>query len=120
MKAFTFIVLAAFSLALAGCADMPIPKADNILTGSTSIKIGMTKNQVASVYGEPDSKQMVVAKEWGEYREEWFYKARYSGLPVGTDYLVENVFLYFDGENLTNISQKPLGKSEEVAKADAQ
>lgn len=120
MKTFVLIVIVLFSSALTGCSDMPVPKADNILTSSTSIKIGMSKDQVTSVYGEPDSKRMVVAKEWGGYREEWFYKARYSGLPVGTDYLVNDVFLYFDGENLTNISQKPLGKSEEVANADAQ
>ena len=103
------VVLCVF---LVGCADVEVPKTENILReplGEGSLKIGMTKAQVDSVYGAPDTKDMVDSGEWSQPREEWFYRATYSALPVGAGYLSEDLYLYFDGENLTNISRKPLG-----------
>jgi len=98
---------------LSGCADIDIPQGDRLLKdpiGEGSLKIGMTKDQVVDVYGDPDMKGTVVSGEWNEPREEWVYSATASTLPVGAGYLSEDLYLYFDGKNLTNISRKPLGK----------
>lgn len=107
-----FVFLCIF---LSGCADIEIPKGEQFLKdpiGEGSLRIGMTKDQVVSVYGEPDFKGPVSSEEWNQPREEWVYSATASTLPVGAGYLSEDLYLYFDGENLTNISRKPLGKGE--------
>jgi hypothetical protein len=74
----------------------------------------MTKAQVVEIYGEPDVKADTVSDKWGGMREEWVYRARYSALPVSAGYLSEDLYLYFDGENVTNISKEPLGKQKEI------
>jgi len=105
-----FLFLGVF---LAGCAGIKTPEPGQILKeplGQGSLRTGMTISQVISVYGEPDSKRTVSSNEWSRMREEWFYSGRYSALPVGAGYLKEDLYLYFDGDNLTNISRKPLGK----------
>ena len=107
-----FFVICVFT---AGCADIQAPSTDQILKnplGSGGLEIGMTKDRVISMYGEPDAKSTVQSREWNEPREEWFYGGRYSALPVNAGYLSQDLYLYFDGENLTNISKKPLGERE--------
>ncbi len=101
---------------LYGCAEMDMPTSNTVLKSpmsSGSVKIGMTKTQVLNQYGEPDLKRMVTSKEWGGTREEWYYSARTS-LPVGMGYLSESAYLYFDGENLTNIGSKAMGSAVQV------
>jgi hypothetical protein len=100
---------------VAGCADIEAPKASQVIKnplGPGSVKVGMTKPQVIDVYGEPDIRGTVTSDKWGGPREEWIYRGRYSALPVSAGYLAEDLYLYFDGQNLTNISKKPLGKQE--------
>ena len=82
--------------------------------GQGGLSIGMSKARVVDKYGEPDMKTFVTSPEWNEAREEWFYRARMDILPVNAGYLSDNLYLYFDGDNLTNISKKPLGKAEEA------
>jgi hypothetical protein len=109
-------------LAMAGCADIQAPRTDEILKqpmGSGGLYAGMTKAQVVERYGEPDIKGMVGSTGWNEPREEWVYQGRYSLLPVNAGYLSEDLYLYFDGENLTNISKKPLGMSEQEGSDDS-
>jgi hypothetical protein len=100
-------VISAFLLAsFIGCADMPVPSPDYIMErpiGTSSVKVGMTKDKVKEVWGEPYQINFVEDKEkWGGAREEWVYKA-YSDLPVNAGYLSKTKRLYFDGDNLTNI-----------------
>ena len=100
---------------MAGCADIQAPRPGEMLRqpmGSGGLHSGMTKAQVVERYGEPDIKSMAFSDEWKEPREEWVYRGRYSALPVGVGYLTNDLYLYFDGDNLTNISQKPLGLEE--------
>jgi len=100
---------------LAGCADMDIPTPKTLLKepiGPNAAKIGMSKDRVQSLYGDPVFKSMVSSTEWDSPREEWFYKAQISGLPVNSDYLSKDLYLYFDDDSLTNISYQPLGKAE--------
>jgi hypothetical protein len=104
---------------VAGCAEVKMPTTSQILKdplGEGSIKVGMTKDQVVSVYGEADMKRMVVSEEWNGTREEWLYKARYSSLPVNAGYLSDDLYLYFDGPSLTNISKTPMGHEENYEK----
>ena len=103
----------------AGCAEIDTPRPDQLIKdpfGESSLRQGMTKIQVEQQYGGPTLKRMVIASDWNGPREEWFYKADFSALPVGTGYLNKDLYLYFDGENLTNISRKSLGKVQEETK----
>lgn len=77
--------------------------------GNGGLNPGMTQSQVLQRYGEPDIKSLAMSSEWKEPREEWFYKAEFDILPVNAGYLSEDLYLYFDGDNLTNISKRPLG-----------
>ncbi len=81
--------------------------------GPNVVKIGMTKARVLSLYGEPDIKSSVRSAKWAGEREEWFYSAELKALPVSADYLADDLYLYFDGDNLTNISKVALGKTSE-------
>ena len=111
MKFLRICLTIMFVAMLFGCADMDTPTAKQVIEnpiGLHAAKIGMTKAQVASIYGDPDMKRIVNSKDWTSEREEWFYKARMSGMPVGADYLSEDMYLYFDGDNLTNISREPI------------
>ena len=108
--------LLAFALAcmfFVGCAEIKAPKPGEFFKdplGEGALKIGMTKSQVLVIYGEPNIKGTVSSSEWSQAREEWLYRATYSSLPTGIGYLAEDLYLYFDGENLTNISRKSLGE----------
>ena len=114
-------ILALVCFNLIGCADIEVPKADRILKnpmGETYLQLGMTKEQVLDIYSEPTSKNVVVSSEWKGDREEWYYKARYGALVVGAGYLTEDLYLYFDGDNLTNISRTKLGQSPKITKEE--
>ena len=93
---------------LIGCADITPPTPGYILQrpiGTDSVKVGMTKDKVKELWGDPDQINYVEDKKmWGGEREEWVYMAR-SALPVDAGYLSRTKRLYFDGENLTNITE---------------
>ena len=114
MRILKLVMVVCFSAVLSGCADMPTPKAADILKGGNTVRAGMTMSEVRVLYGEPDTRRNVVSKGWGESREEWHYRASISSLPASLGYAGEDAFLYFDGNRLTNISDKSLGKGEEV------
>ncbi|MFC1480324.1 hypothetical protein ACFL5Y_02615 [Candidatus Omnitrophota bacterium] len=123
MKIHMLLVFTLLCVCITGCAEIEVPKADQILNaplGDGPLVKGMTKSQVVSIYGEPKIKSTVRSKEWAGPREEWFYSAQYTVLPVNAGYLSEDLYLYFDGENLTNISQKPLGKREQEGAKDVE
>lgn len=114
MKNFLIIMAAVSFILAAGCADVKAPTPKEMITeplGATQVKVGMSRSEVESLLGDPDIKQAVTSKMWSGQRVEWFYKGRYTSLPVGADYLSEDLYLYFDGDNLTNISRKPLGRA---------
>lgn len=116
MNKYLLIGIGLLCLVVSGCADVEIPSAKEMIKnplGSGSVKIGMIKAQVVEIYGDPSIKGTVTSGKWNEPREEWIYRADISALPVGAGHLSEDLYLYFDGENLTNISNKPLGKETE-------
>lgn len=107
----TLICSAVLSLALAlcGCAAITLPTPQDIVSkplGTESIKIGMTKERVISLWGKPDSIQYDEGKDSLHGRREvWYYGAHYSGIvpPVNAGYLSQSQRLYFDGNNLVEI-----------------
>lgn len=106
MKTF-LIILTATAVFLTGCAIIHPIKPEETLThplGTDSLKVGMTKEQVKSLLGEPDvitpleRSQDMLSTE----REEWVYQGRYSDLPLHADYFGKTLHLIFDGNNLTS------------------
>lgn len=102
-----FIMIISILPLLCGCSTLAIPHPDEIISkplGTESVKIGMTKHQVESIWGKPDQVTMVEdRKKWSSPREVWTYNAQYSAIPVDAGYLSNSQKLYFDGENLTEI-----------------
>ncbi len=97
---------------IVGCAGIEeiTPAPQEILKrplGTDSVKVGMTKDEVRSLWGEPDQINYVKNENrWAGEREEWVYKGKYETLPVDAGYLFKTKKLYFDGENLTNIVEE--------------
>lgn len=118
---FIGLMLLIFSVLIPGCAEnqtfnvagiqpLEIPKevGENPL-GTTALKIGMSKDEVKSLWGKPD---FVNTPEYtpdasGSVKEEWVYKARrYSPIPIDVEYLSNTKHLFFDGNNLTKIEEE--------------
>lgn len=123
MKNFRYLTLVFICLFAAGGTIVNAASVDEILRqpfGSGGLSPGMTKGQVIQRYGEPDFKGDVISSDWKEPREEWFYKARLDILPVNAGYLSDDLYLYFDGDRLTNITHKPMGRSEQEGTEDGE
>ena len=92
-----------------GCSAIEVPNPDDVIShplGTESIKIGMTKQQVESIWGKPNDVKIVENKEkWQTTREVWTYRAQYGNIPVDAGYLSKTKKLYFDGNNLTEIGE---------------
>lgn len=107
VKKFSLLFILSAMPLVFGCNTLTIPTPDEIIKkplGTESVKIGMTKNQVESIWGKPDQVTNVEdGKKWSSPREVWTYDARYGAIPVDAGYLSRSQKLYFDGENLTDI-----------------
>ena len=92
-----------------GCSVIQVPDAEDVIShplGTESIKLGMSKQQVESIWGKPNDVRMVENKEkWQGAREVWIYRAQYGSIPVDAGYLSKTKKLYFDGNNLTEIGE---------------
>ncbi|MDD5427731.1 MAG: hypothetical protein PHI58_00650 [Candidatus Omnitrophica bacterium] len=110
IKRISFLAIMMISAALfSGCSAIIIPNPGEVVKhplGTESIKIGMSKAQVESIWGKPSQIKMVEDKEkWKGSREVWIYHAQYSSIPVDAGYLSSTKRLYFDGNNLTEIGE---------------
>jgi len=107
MRRIIILAVSVTAFALAGCAGITPPSPDDMIRqplGKSSLKVGMSKQQVESLWGKPDETRIVEDKEkWNGSREMWVYRAQYGAIPVDVDYLSKTKKLYFDGDNLTNI-----------------
>ena len=108
VKSLSFMMIISILPLICGCTTLAIPTPDEIIKkplGTESVKIGMTKDQVESLWGKPDQVTMVENKQkWSSPREVWTYNAQYGAIPVDAGYLSNTQKLYFDGENLTEIA----------------
>jgi hypothetical protein len=95
---------------LSGCAGITAPTAEELIKEPLrkgSLRIGMTKEHVESLWGKPDEKRIVEdTDKWAGSRELWVYRARTSVVPIDLDYLSKTKKLYFDQERLTNIEEE--------------
>ena len=107
LNIFAFLVLIT---SLCGCTAITIPNPGDIAStplGTDSIKLGMSKEKVESIWGKPDNIRMEESKDsFRGQREVWFYSAPQYGRivpPVNAGYLSRSRKLYFDGNNLVDI-----------------
>lgn len=94
------------SLALIGCAEIRPPSPGEIMRqplGESHLRIGMTKEKIKSVWGDPDMIRVLGVDRQGMVKQEWIYRGRYPNLPINVDYLSETQHLFFDGDNLVGI-----------------
>ena len=107
--AVTILVVILSAVVLLGCSAIIIPNPADVVKhplGTETIKVGMTKEQVESLWGKPSQIKTVEDKEkWQGTREVWIYRAQYGSIPVNAGYLSTTKKLYFDGNNLTDIGE---------------
>lgn len=107
LSAALLIMILASSIFFYGCSAIVIPNPADVVKhplGTESIKVGMTKEQVESIWGKPSQVKQVEDKaRWQGTREVWIYRAQYGSIPVDAGYLSNTKKLYFDGNNLTDI-----------------
>jgi len=94
-------------VSLMGCSTLEVADPKEVIKhplGTETIRLGMTKEEVESIWGKPDDVTTVDEKDkkMGT-REVWIYRAQYGAIPVDAGYLSKTKKLYFDGENLTEI-----------------
>lgn len=108
LKNYVALLLLLSLPAIYGCSTITVFQPEEIIKkplGTESIKIGMTKDQIISLWGKPDHVTTVENKQkWSAPREVWTYTAHYGSIPVDAGYLSKTQKLYFDGDNLTEIS----------------
>ncbi len=112
------LVIFAPALYLAGCAEFNIFDAPSVVLkhplGTDSVKIGMSKSEVKSRWGDPDQiNPLDPTDSWATAREEWVYVGRYTKVPLDRSYLFKTKKLTFDGNNLVHIQDGSADKSSE-------
>ena len=102
-------IIAVFVLSMFayGCSMLEtIPNPKEIIKyplGQTTLRVGMTKQEVESKWGKPDAISTVEDKKrWPDSREMWIYYSQTSAIPIDADYLSKTRKLYFDGSYLTD------------------
>ena len=101
------IVISVLALFAYGCSMLEsIPNPGEVIKyplGKTTLKTGMTKQEVEFKWGKPDSISTVEDnKRWPGPREMWIYHSQTSSIPIDADYLSSTRKLYFDGNYLTD------------------
>ena len=110
---FIAILLCIVAITSGGCAEInPFETPSEVIRhplGTELIKTGMSKEEVISKWGKPDLvNELGTIDASGTQQEEWIYKAkRLTPVPIDSGYLYKNKYLYFDGNNLTLISDEP-------------
>ena len=98
-----YTVYCILSTILIGCAEIRPPSLSEIIRqplGESPLRIGMSGEEVKSLWGDPDIIKVLGSDIQGMVREEWIYRGRYPNLPVNVDYLSETQYLFFDGDHL--------------------
>lgn len=122
-RPFVALLLFISLISITGCAEInPFEAPSEILKhplGTDPIKMGMTKEEVLSIWGKPDQmNQLKPADEWQTPREEWVYLGRYSKIPLDKSYLSKTRYIVFDGNNVVGIGNESLVKVTESNKLE--
>jgi len=99
------ILMLLLTIALYGCSSLPGPDPREILKhplGTSSLRNGMSKEEILELWGEPDSIDNLGSDELGLSKELWTYKARYPNAPVSLGYASRDQRLFFQGNALIN------------------
>lgn len=94
---------------LFGCAEIDPPGPREILTrpfGKGPLRIGMTKEEILSIWGKPDTMSSLESASPGVIKEEWIYRGLYPSLPISVGHLSESQYLIFDGKHLVKHYRK--------------
>jgi len=100
----TILLLAAAFIS--GCAEIQPPPPSEILQaplGKSQLRIGMSKSEVRSLWGDPDGVEPAGDGQYGSLKELWVYEARFpdlSALDMG--YATRTRRLLFDGDTLVS------------------
>ncbi len=112
-RSLTLISILAAAACLSGCAEIdPFETSEEVMRnplGRENTRLGMSKDEVRSKWGDPDIVNVLPAKDVSAIQgEEWVYKARrYTPVPLDSGYLDKTKYLYFDGNNLTAMGDEP-------------
>lgn len=101
-----FLVSAMISVT--GCAGIEPPKPAELLKhpfGTSSLRVGATKDQILAQWGEPDIKEYDNTGKWENAKEKWTYYGRCDNLPFDEGYLTKDQCLYFDGKHLVKFNE---------------
>ena len=101
------VTLGCIMCASLGCTMIEPVMPDNVMKtpfGTESVKVGMSRAQVESLWGKPGYITTAEDKaKWTGTREVWVYRAEQGSIPVDAGNFSKTRKLYFDGNNLTNI-----------------
>jgi hypothetical protein len=94
----------AAGLLVGGCAEIAPPSPGEVLEspfGKGPLRIGMSRDEVRDLWGEPDQIDEKEPDRWGTSRQTWTYEAKFPGaVPVDVGYASKTKILEFEGENL--------------------
>ena len=97
-------LLVPLALVLGGCAEITPPTPQEVLEspfGKGPLRLGMTKDEVRSIWGDPDTIEKKSEDQWGAVRELWTYEAKLQGIvPINVGYASKSKYLEFEGNNL--------------------
>ncbi len=107
---YIYLIILTITLSCTGCAEIEPPSPEKILSPWSSmpnIRLGNTKEDVLSRWGEPDETNQIGADELGVAKEEWVYYGRYPMAPVDYQYVSKTKYRYFEGNILVRQETKP-------------
>lgn len=98
------------SMGFAGCSGIEPPSPDKLLThplGTSPLHMGMTKDEVKGMWGDPDLVENVIGSDDRlTTKEHWVYYGRVRNLPINYGHLSKTVHIYFDGHNITSFKEE--------------
>lgn len=101
---FLTIMFFCFIALISACETLPPPTPEQIINnplGTSSLKLGMAKEAVIAIWGQPNEVIEKGSDELGSMIEEWIYYAKYPAVPVDYNYLSKTQVLTFSGNSLT-------------------
>lgn len=101
---FLTIMFFFFITLMSACETLPVPTPKQIINnplGTSSLKLGMSKEEVTAMWGRPNEVIEKGSDELGSIIEEWIYYAKYPVVPIDYNYLSKTQVLTFSGNSLT-------------------